>query len=277
MTNLDLQSGRAFTRAAFNEAYRDVILGNRFHETPSYYLENRPRYRDTLARLAQLPLPRPARVLEVGGGQIALLCRRMFGDEGMVADVSEDFAESVTRYGIGFARCNLLYDDLPDRDAFDAVVLCEVVEHLPVPLHLVLEKIKRWIRPGGYLFLTTPNLYRLRNLVRLALGLHVFGAFFYPEPGRGIGHPFEYSTDHLTWHMRKAGFENIEADLVQLIATGATPLTKVLRFAARPLALRPLWRDCIVASGRKPETAAEDAPATPVLTAPWFQSPSGAK
>ena len=139
-------------------------------------------------------------------------------------------------------------------EEFDLVVLCEVVEHLPMPLHTVLEKVKAWMAPGGWLFLTTPNLYRLRNVVRLAFGKHVFSFFFYPERGHGIGHPFEYYIDHLVWHIEKAGFESVHTELAQLITTGSTPLTKLGRFCATPLLhLRPLWRDCIVAWAKKTE------------------------
>lgn len=232
---------------------------------PGYYREHRTRYRKTLGGLAKLPLPRPARLLEIGGGQIALLSRDLFGDECVVGDLSEKYAESVTRHGLGFVKCDLLYDDISERNAFDVVVLCEVVEHLPVPLHLVLEKVRQWIKPGGYLFITTPNLYRLRNLVRLAAGAKVFGMLYYPEPGHGIGHPFEYSMPHLGWHLRKAGYEDVNMELVQLISTGANPVSKVLRFLAKPLALRPLWRDCIVATARKPESAGAAEPARPTM------------
>lgn len=239
--------GRRFTRKAFNQAYRDVILGNRFQEIPAYYRQHRSRYRKTLEYLSELPLPRPARVLEIGGGQIAVLCRRLFEDHCVVGDVSEACGPSVTQHGIKFVKCDLLHDDLPNRDDFDVVVLCEVVEHLPIPLYIILEKVRLWVKPGGFVFITTPNLYRLRNVIRLALGMKVFGTFFYPEPGQGIGHPFEYYKEHLIWHLEKAGLQVCGVCYAQLIGAGSTMWTNAARWLARPLLLRPLWRDCLVA------------------------------
>src|SRR5207249_3898299 len=109
----------------------------------------------------------------IGGGQIALLAGAMYGFAATVADVSTTHAGAVTKFGVRHVVCDLLHDDLPDREAYDAVVLCEVVEHLPVPLHLVLEKVLRWIKPGGHVLITTPNLYRLRNILRLLQGKEV--------------------------------------------------------------------------------------------------------
>lgn len=149
----------------------------------------------------------------------------------------------MTRHGVDFRRCDLIRDDLPERGAFDAAVLCEVVEHLPVPLHLVLEKVLRWVRPGGFVFLTTPNLYRLRNVVRLATGRELFCPLYYPEPGQGIGHPFEFSADHLRWHMERAGLEGVVVELTQLTMRGSSPGAEVARLAAWPLLLARILLD----------------------------------
>jgi len=46
--------------------------------------------------------------------------------------------------------------------AFDAVVLCEVAEHLPTEVPVVAE-IGRVLAPGGHLVLSTPNVARLHS------------------------------------------------------------------------------------------------------------------
>jgi 2-polyprenyl-3-methyl-5-hydroxy-6-metoxy-1,4-benzoquinol methylase len=61
----------------------------------------------------------------------------------------------------------------PDRDerfpaqGFDVVTMIEVLERVPEPRHL-LDGAARWLRPGGLLYLTTPN---AGSLNRRLLGL----------------------------------------------------------------------------------------------------------
>jgi len=251
---------RAFDRSSFDEAYRKLILTGQFFEVDDYYRGNWSRYRRTFELLSSLPLPNPAKMLEVGGGQMALLSRYLYGDDCAVGDVNEQFNATLLEHGVAFHRCDLIRDDLPFEDDLDVVVLLEFVEHVPMPLHEVLEKVKRWIKPGGYLFITTPNLYRLRNVVRLALGLRVFDFFFVPEENKSIGHPFEYFSEHLRFHLERAGFEVQSIDLKQLhgFQSGATLLTKLGRLAATPLFSNPKWRDSLVAVAKKPLVSVTD-------------------
>lgn len=57
-------------------------------------------------------------------------------------------------------------DDRFPHEGFDVVSLVEVIEHLPEPLPF-LEAARRWVRPGGALYITTPN---VRSLNRWLLG-----------------------------------------------------------------------------------------------------------
>ena len=59
---------------------------------------------------------------------------------------------------------------LPFRDAcFDTIVCSEVIEHLIDP-DFLLSEIARTLKPGGLLFLTTPNLASWINRISLLLG-----------------------------------------------------------------------------------------------------------
>ena len=243
---------RTFTKAGFDAIYDKAVAAGgagAFLEVPAYYEAERERYLKTLRHVAALDLPRPARVLEVGGGQIAMLCKELFGDDGVVGDVSEKFAEQVTRHGVEFLKLNLLDDDLPpsEHGRFDLVVMCEVIEHLPVPGHQPMQKVRSWLRPGGKALLTTPNLYRFRNVVRMFRGQKIFDRFHFPDGGHCPGHQLEYSAAHLRWQLERAGLRVDYVNLEQLSNRGHSFKARLGRMAARPLFLNPRWRDNLVA------------------------------
>lgn len=243
-----------FTRPQFDAVYERVILNSGFFETPRYYHVRRDRYWNTFRHYAALPIEHPASVLEIGGGQIALLAQEIFRDRATVGDISEAYAEAVTRRGVNFVYCDLTRE-IPESGQYDVIVLCEVVEHLPVPLHGILEKLVALLAPGGHVFVTTPNLYRLRNLVRMALGKPIFCHWFYPEPGHSLGHVIEFSQEHLVWQMEQAGLINVHCEITQLVNRGHTTLANLGRRVSVPLLhLRPLWKDNLVASGQRERT-----------------------
>lgn len=241
------------TRSAFNQVYDQFVRPGGFHELNSYYERSRERYFLTLRYLADLDLPDPAKLLDVGGGQFAILASKVFGDEGTVGDIGDAYRAPADAAGVDFTVCNLLDDDPPSfKGAFDVIVLAEVVEHLPVPPYLILSKVRTWLKPGGVLLLTTPNLFRLRNLARMVLGQDPFDLFMMPRDEVSLGHQTEYSARHLAWHIKEAGFviEKLEHD--QLGQTGFSWKARVARKLVAPLQLRKAWREELVAVARNP-------------------------
>jgi SAM-dependent methyltransferase len=206
-------------------------------------------------------LPAQCRLVEVGGGQIALLCRQMFGDEVVVWDLYDDYAGPFAEKGIGFARFDLLHDaDPPESGGFDVAVLCEVVEHLPVPAHIALAKLARSLRPGGFLLITTPNLCRVRNIVRLALGRDIFCNWFLPERGQSLGHVTEFSPERLRWQAGRAGLEVVSLERVQFSVRASTLGATLGKAVCAPLSLVPRWREGLVMVCRRPEGAGAGQP-----------------
>lgn len=91
----------------------------------------------------------------------------------------------------------------PD-ETFDVVLFCEIIEHLlSDPVHALLE-IRRILKPGGILVLTTPNVVRLDNVRKV-----IAGENFY-DPYSGYGpygrHNREYTQEDLFNLLTANGF-----------------------------------------------------------------------
>ena len=115
---------------------------------------------------------RRGRVLDLGcaQGNVALLLAEA-GLETWAVDLRCEFLEYAGRkYERGkFQRCAANAELLPfPRGAFDLVVWGEMIEHVAFP-EKVLGEIRRVLRPGGHLVLSTPNGQRLHT------GLPTFG------------------------------------------------------------------------------------------------------
>src|SRR5215510_9221638 len=77
------------TRSRFDEIYDSFIVGGGFAESDHYYKVDKERYWRSLELLCELDIPAPARLLEIGGGQMAILFKKLFDDDCAVADLSE--------------------------------------------------------------------------------------------------------------------------------------------------------------------------------------------
>ena len=244
---------RRISRAEFDRVYERVILGSDFFEDPDYYRHFRERYWRTVGYIESCVGSDSARILDIGSGQFALLCRHLLAPKCDVADIDSRHTEVLRSNDVGFVQVDLTRPGLRVPEPYDLVVMAEVIEHVPRPPHLVFADLKGCLRPGGILLVTTPNLYRLRNRVRMALGQPIFDLFRYPEMDRPLGHFLEYSREQIEWHLREAGFEIRLARLDQLDYGGASARARIARRLLRPfLRIRPLWRDSLVFLAGRP-------------------------
>lgn len=92
-----------------------------------------------------------------------------------------------------------------ESEQFDLVLCCEIIEHLLMDPAAVIQKIKRVLKPGGTLILTTPNVSRLENVSRMVSGTNIY------DPYSGYGpygrHNREYNKHELYLLLTYLGFE----------------------------------------------------------------------
>jgi len=122
------------------------------------------------------------------------------------------------KYNITYAELNLSDYKLPFNDEeYDAVIMCEVLEHLnfnPLP---VIKEINRIIKPNGLFYLALPNIARLDNRLKMLQGKSIHNPIkgFFDQLGRNnnmiVGlHWREYATDEIKEMLEQMDFEVIK-------------------------------------------------------------------
>ena len=130
-----------------------------------------------------------------------------FGSEGTQAvQYTDPETSERKRITIDFAHFNVEEADFPyDSGSFDVVIFAEIIEHLLMDPCAVLREIRRVLKPGGHLILTTPNVARLENVARLLSGANIY------DPYSGYGaygrHNREYNQHELYMLLTHEGFE----------------------------------------------------------------------
>jgi SAM-dependent methyltransferase len=144
-----------------------------------YLTIQKPAYISTIRDIDTLcnSNPHDKKILEIGSflGPVSISLKRM-GYSVYALDIPEFYQSSslkslYAKHAIPFAGQNLRKRQLPyECNCFDAVILCEVIEHLnfnPLP---VFKEINRVLKKDGYMYIRMPNQSSLENRVRLLLG-----------------------------------------------------------------------------------------------------------
>ena len=150
-----------------------------------------------LARRIQKTIPLGGRVLEVGcaTGDLLVPLRDM-GVEVAGIEISQHAAEIARRNYYLEVHTGTLFDSPYAPNSFDAVVLRHVIEHFPSASQ-ALGRVFSLLKPGGSLFITTPNLDSLEG--------KIFGHYWHDlDPPR---HLVVFSVATLYRMLENIGFE----------------------------------------------------------------------
>jgi len=148
--------------------------------------------------MKRFSLKRELRFLEIGCGTGEFLERvSNLGEQLKVwgVDISELAINKVKKRGVSGFVLDVSRQKLPfPDDFFDMIYMGDVVEHLVDPDFMILE-VKRTLRDGGYLILTTPNLASWYNRILLTLGFQPI--FSEVSTKKIFGRPGEKVVGHL--------------------------------------------------------------------------------
>lgn len=179
----------------------------------NYFNNARKRYRSELDML-QPYLFEGCKVLEVGSSPYHLtwVLQELGVDITGVDIAPERFSDFVDALGIKSVKCNVETEKMPfDDNSFDLVIFNEVFEHMRIDLISTMKELNRVLKKDGVLMLSTPNLYSIQNLVRIALG-------------RGFDNPYEeFNKLHTIGHMGHVREYSVKQVKVFLNNTGFRP------------------------------------------------------
>jgi len=218
-------------RIAASDEYADSDPYTVEQDIDSAFHRRRKDLTVDLVREAVSSVQRTPRLLDLGCGQghITEAIRQALHS----ADVTGlDYSISAIDYAhahfpeIDFAVGDA-YESPYAQGFFDVVVCNNLWEHVPDPL-LLLSRIKRILRPGGHIVLSTPSRYRVANLVRILRGKSVM--LMSPH------HVTEYTVGQVVEQLAYGGFQ-VRRILSRPISGGSLKAEVVRRLLAMWMAL----------------------------------------
>jgi 2-polyprenyl-3-methyl-5-hydroxy-6-metoxy-1,4-benzoquinol methylase len=172
----------------------------RFHAT----------FKEALTRV-----PYGGSILSIGAGRAYVECALAETRKAKVTvfDFPEAIARNSDQYKrFGFRTCagNFLDDEVEaPLGAFNCLMFCEIVEHIPLDPAIQFAKLKRFLKPSGCLIVTTPNIGSAAAIIRLLRGDNVFAGpkkLFSPVRAENESvHRREYTLGEIVRCMKEAG------------------------------------------------------------------------
>lgn len=184
-----------------------------------------------LHTLTMVPLPPPARMLEIGSNPyyFHVLLHKLFPaaeihglnffDHDIFSTRQETIEQTTRNHWTGEQftfSSRLLNLEATARypypeSSFDLIFFCETLEHLVVDPLAVFGRLERILRPGGCLLVTVPNAVRLTNFALLLHGYNFFDAY---QTRNGVygRHNREFTLAELATVLRENGFQVLRAE-----------------------------------------------------------------
>jgi 2-polyprenyl-3-methyl-5-hydroxy-6-metoxy-1,4-benzoquinol methylase len=147
-------------------------------------------------------------------------------------DFFDKFSRASLKCGVDYRACDITTSPLPFADnSFDYVSYLDVIEHHPHSPKRVLEEVRRVLKAGGRVIISTPNQASIYNRITLLTGGSVSDPFDYffedtaqmtPYPG----HHREYVRAELQSALAASGFRVLECHVIDEDVRAALMLMK---------------------------------------------------
>jgi SAM-dependent methyltransferase len=158
-----------------------------------------------------------ARIIEFGSTPLLLtLPLKWLGYDVVGIDLNPSrFQSAIAKHELSIIRCNVEQELLPlDTHSYDVAIFNELFEHLRINPIVTFAELRRILKIGGRLLMSTPNLRSLRGLVNIlvrnrsyALCGDIYHEYQKLELHGHMGHVREYTTADVRAFLAQVGFE----------------------------------------------------------------------
>jgi SAM-dependent methyltransferase len=234
-----------------------------------HYLDyHAARYLDTLAILGP---GKGLRLLDVGSfpGHLTIAAHHLgYQVEGLTGKAEsipslEMIVDRLSRYSITTALADVETEPFPFSDGvFDVVLASEIIEHLHFNPYRLLKESFRVLKPGGRILITTPNIGRLENVIRLIKGLNIHSEIsgrFYESFSSILSarHIREFTASDLEYMLEAQNKETYRFEEVRLhFSKCLDPSLPWPRLAGLIDRFRPRFRSTLMVEAFRPRTLA---------------------
>lgn len=175
---------------------------------------------------------------EIGpGGVIVYIAKYSNADTSAIVSPRENHWNDIfKKYNIELSSwdLNTPIDNKDLYESFDCIIFLETLEHLNRWPEQVIADIHKLLRPGGVMLLSTPNLVRISNRIRMLLGKRPSNPFKYSDAGEH--HVREFTLSELLEFMPESKWELIKTSYELPHSFGAKKFFKpILRIFRRLL------------------------------------------
>lgn len=247
-----------------------VLVREESNASPDYWRYHAERLALDFEWLTE-SVPRSSSILEIGGYPFFLTCAlHDYGFSARTVDkLSAPAKLLASQLDLAITDCDIETERLPfSENSFDEVLFNEIFEHLRIDPIFTVEEIYRVLRPGGRLWLSTPNLRSLRGTVNFlfkseawsVVGEGVYAQYQHLRTQGWMGHVREYTSKEVALFLRSIGFE-----LDSIIYRGTYKRLSARLLSKMAPALKPYFS--IVAKKSKAPAANSQRLETPYLPA----------
>lgn len=180
--------------------------------TKKYFFGQRDRYLRNYLELKKI-ISFKDKILDVGSNPLYFLATlKRLGYEIEGIDLNPDYdSYFISQERLIIKKCDIEKERFPYKDeSFDKIIFSEVFEHLYVNQIHCLNELRRILKKGGKLILTTPNGYSLKRILNFILGKGMSEdpyKCFEDFIKMGIrGHIREYSSKEINNFLKRTGF-----------------------------------------------------------------------